>query len=337
MRAYSAHGAPPPIKLDANESPWPLPEDARLHIAAAVAALDLHRYPDGRASALREAIAEREGGHPDEFVLGCGSDEVIAMLLTALSSGAVVFPSPSFVMYGMSSRVRELEVRAVPLADEFTLDLDATRDALGGAALAFYASPNNPTGNRFPDEALAELIDGAPETLHVIDEAYAGFADQRTGLFGRENVALMGTLSKVGFAGLRLGWLRAAPALAQELDKVRQPYNLNAMTIEAATVALNEFSPLIDEWVTKVKTERARLSSELSALGHRVFPSEANFLLVDTQGDAEKLAAELREIGIGVRVFANNPRLAGHLRITVGRPDENNALLDALRILRSGT
>jgi histidinol-phosphate aminotransferase len=166
LKAYTVPAEPPPVKLDANESPWPLPEAARRSVADAVAALPFHRYPDGRATKLRAALSSWLDAKPDELVLGAGSDEVIAMLMQAFAAPvgdrppAMLFPGPSFVMYritGLSHGFRPVEV---DLKADFTLDRDAMMAAFAehDPALAFYATPNNPTGNGYDETVLRELI-----------------------------------------------------------------------------------------------------------------------------------------------------------------------------------
>ena len=344
LSAYRVPPAPPAVKLDANESPFPLPPNARARIAAALHGADLHRYPDGRATRLREVLARGLGGSPDEYVLGAGSDELIASLATALSqprAGAerpvVLFPEPTFVMYGMTSRAHGWDRVGVPLDDDWDLDADAMADALERSKpnLVYYASPNNPTGNCFSHERVESLVSAFPDTLHVIDEAYGAYSGQSFATFAEQHphCALMGTLSKVGFAGIRVGWLRIDEALSGELDKVRQPFNLNTVSQIVATLALTDLAPLLEEQITSIVAERESLAGELDrheAL-HR-YPSGANFLLVRYSGDVPELCAMLLDREIAVRQFSKgDPRLRSCIRITIGTPEENERLLEALR------
>lgn len=334
----------PPIKLDANESPWPLSDDARVRMAHALASLPLHRYPDAKATALREALAARIGTRPEALVIGTGSDEIIAVLHTALARSerppVVLYPGPSFVMYRINALTHGLESVEVPLADDWQLDVDAMRAAIAehDPALLYYATPNNPTGNTFDPAALLDVIDGAPDRLHVVDEAYGPFhrddgvvQTHRDWLAGRPHLAIMGTLSKIGLAGLRIGWLECDPRLAAELEKVRQPFNLDSLAQAAGVFALTELAMELEARQRGIVDERERLAAALAEIpGGHVWPSQANFLLFD-HPDAVRLAHELRAThGIGVRVFAGHPRLEGRMRITVGTPTENDALLTAL-------
>ncbi|MBW2461211.1 MAG: histidinol-phosphate transaminase [Deltaproteobacteria bacterium] len=343
LTAYTPK-APAPIKLDANESPWPLPEEARKVLAAALACLDLHRYPDPRATRLRALLAERHGGAADDYVVGVGSDEVICLLMQALSeprqglhAATVLFPEPSFVMYRHNGTVSGMRPVAVPLGPDFSLDASAMAAAVLECRpnLIFLASPNNPTGNAFADEAINEVIDAAPDALVVIDEAYAPFAGRSLGALvdDRPNVALMGTLSKVGLAGARVGFCRLPPSLAAHVDKARQPYNLSSLSLCAAELALTDLSAVLEGQVAAIVEERGRLESALREYAElRPLPSAANFILTEVEGRnaAARVAVALRKADIAVRAFPAPGPLAKHLRITVGTPDQNDALLAAL-------
>ncbi len=344
LSPYRVPPAPPEVKLDANESPWPLPPEARARIASVLHAIDAHRYPDGRATKLREALSRGLGGSPNEYVLGAGSDELIALLATAMATprpGAerpvVVVPEPTFVMYRMTSRAHGWETTGVPLDSAWDLDEGAMAGAIERLQpkLVYYATPNNPTGNCFSRDRVRSLVDAFPNTLHVVDEAYGAYSGQSYATFAEERpqCALMGTLSKVGFAAIRVGWLRIDEALSPELEKVRQPFNLNTASQEIARLALTDFAPILQEQITTVVAERERLAvalDEHDAL--HCCPSDANFLLVRYAGDVPELCSALLEREIAVRQFKHgDPRLQSCVRITVGTPDENQRLIVALR------
>jgi histidinol-phosphate aminotransferase len=343
LSAYRVPPQPPAVKLDANEGPWPLPPEARARLAAVVRNAELHRYPDGRATKLRETLAWALGGSPDQYVLGSGSDELISLLATAMSTPrataprpVVVFPEPTFVMYRVTSRAHGWEPVGVPLDDAWHLDADAMRATIARVQpnVVYYASPNNPTGNCFSREVVQSFVDSFPDTLHVIDEAYGAYSEQsfETACQDRPQCALMGTLSKVGFAGIRVGWIRLAEPLAHELEKVRQPFNLNTVSQEIATLALTDLAPVLEEHVTLVVSERERLAAELGRHQRlRCFPSDANFLLVEYAGAVPSLCEALLQREIAVRQFSGgDPRLRRCIRITIGTPDENDRLIDAL-------
>ena len=344
LKAYTVPKKAPAIKLDANESPFALPEHVQDELGAAVGRLSLHRYPDGSAGELRQALATYlSTGAPvdaSRLLLGVGSDEVITMLMNAFGKGGaqgeaacVVFPAPTFVMYDVTARAHGLRPLAVPLGADFVFDEAAFAEALEAKpALAFYATPNNPTGRSLDDATLRRLIEAFPTTLHVLDEAYGPFergADghaktRRSWADEYPQVAVMGTLSKVGLAALRVGYLYAGAPLLGELQKVRQPFNLNLPAQVIATHLLRHHSSLLESHIAMVVAERARMFAALAS--RTPLPSEANFHLV--RMSAEEGAA-LREGGVGVRIFRDEA-LRGWARITVGTPEENDALLQAL-------
>jgi histidinol-phosphate aminotransferase len=331
------------VKLDANESPWPLPPEARARIAAVMHATDLHRYPDGRATKLREALARGLGGRPEQYVLGVGSDELISLMATAMSRPrpgvehpVVVYPEPTFVMYGMTSRAHGWQPIGVPLDDAWDLDTEAFGDALERTKpnIAYYATPNNPTGNCFSRDRLEMLVESFPDTLHVVDEAYGAYCGQSFAAFCEQHpqCALLGTLSKVGFAGIRVGWVRLDENISHELEKVRQPFNLNTGSQEIATLALTDLAPTIEQHVTAIVAERERLAVELDRYDAlQCFRSQANFLLVRHSGNVPDLCRALLGREIAVRQFSSgDPRLQSCIRITVGTPEENQLLVEAL-------
>lgn len=344
LHAYTVPAAAPPVKLDANESPWPLPPESRERLARALAGIDLHRYPDPRATGLRQALCAHLGSSPDELIIGSGSDEVIALLMTALgrppkgrATAAVVYPHPTFVMFELSARVHGLEPVPVPLDATWQLDLDAMLATLERVQpnLVFLASPNNPTGNCFDEQAMAAIVEAAPGTLVVIDEAYGAFSGKTLSHWcdRHPNVALLGTLSKIGFASARVGWARLHPELAREVDKARQPFNLNSLSQEVGRLALTDLWPTVQTHVTAIVEERGRLAHALDGRpGLRVWPSDANFLLVKVQNeDAGALADRLHGLGVAVRHFGTgHGSLDGHIRITIGTPEEDRRLLEAL-------
>jgi len=343
LSAYHVPPAAPHVKLDANESPFPLPPQARARIAAALHDSELHRYPDARATKLRDALSRGLGGSPNEYVLGAGSDELISLLATAMcrarigaTSPTVVFPEPTFVMYRMTSRAHGWQPVGVPLDEYWDLDLDAMATTLEQTKpnLVYYASPNNPTGNCFSRDRIEQLVRSFPNTLHVVDEAYGAYCQESFATFTEKHpqCALMGTLSKVGFAGIRVGWVRIDEALAQALEKVRQPFNLNTFSQEVATLALTDLAPLLEEQVASIVAERERLRHALDRREpFRCFPSDANFLLVQYEGDSQALCSDLLDREIAVRQFPNaHPRLRSCIRVTIGTPEENERLLEAL-------
>jgi histidinol-phosphate aminotransferase len=340
LTAYAVAKAPGMIKLDAMENPFPLPEPVRAKVAAAVAAVPVNRYPDGGADAVRAALRVSLG-LPDSvgIVLGNGSDELIQIIVSALAKpGAVMLaPEPSFVMYRRNALYSGMRYVGVPLAPDFALDTGAMLEAIARErpALVFLAYPNNPTGNLFGADEVERVVRAVPG-LVVVDEAYYAFADAsflpRIAEF--PNLVVLRTVSKIGMAGLRLGYAVAAPEWIAELNKVRQPYNLNALTQAVAPVLLAEGAMLAEQAVA-LKAERTRLYAALATLpGVTVFPTQTNFALARVP-DAPRWFEALRAAGILVKSLHGwHPLLLHCLRITVGTPAENDALLAALKTLR---
>ena len=337
LTAYAVAKADGLVKLDANESPFPLPGEVRAKIAAAIADVPFNRYPDGGAGDVAAALRARLG-LPDglDLILGNGSDELIQIIALALARpGAVVLaPEPTFVMYRMSALYAGMRYVGVPLAADFTLDSAAIQAAIERErpALVFLASPNNPTGNLFAAADVERILRAAPG-LVVVDEAYGAYANESFLPRAREfaNLLVLRTMSKIGMAALRLGYAVAAPEWIAELNKVRPPYNLNALTQAAARVLLAE-GPLLAHHAATVKAERTRLTAALSALPDvTVFPTQANFVLMRVP-DADRSFAALRAAGILVKnVHGSHPALLQCLRITVGTRAENDALVAALK------
>jgi histidinol-phosphate aminotransferase len=240
---------------------------------------------------------------------------------------------PSFVMYRINAQLSRMRYVGVPLNDDFSLNLDATLAAIAAhqPAVVFVSYPNNPTGPRFARQQVAAILDAAPG-LVVVDEAYQAFAaDTFMDLAGQHpQLIVMRTLSKIGLAGLRLGYAAGAPDVIAQLDKVRPPYNVNVLTQAAAKFALRHLD-VFDAQAAELRAERSRLADALSAHPQcTVFPSEANFVTVRVP-DAPALFAALKAAGILVKnLHGYHPLLQHCLRLTVGSPDENTAVLAAI-------
>ncbi|OBU87223.1 histidinol-phosphate transaminase [Chromobacterium subtsugae] len=335
--AYHVAPAAGLIKLDAMENPWPLPIELQHALAAELAQVALNRYPDanggGLKDDLRAAFAIPAGA---DIVLGNGSDELITLVTQALARpGAKLLAlEPSFVMYKMNALFSGLQYVGVPLNGDFTLNLPATLAAIEREqpAVVFVSYPNNPTGPRYARDEVLAICRAAPG-LVVVDEAYQSFASDSFMDLACEldNLLVMRTLSKLGLAGIRLGYAAASPAWIEQLNKVRPPYNVNVLTLAAAKFALKHLD-VFNRQAAELRAERARLSDALSALPQlAVFASEANFLTVRAP-DAPALFQHLKASGILIKqLHGSHPLLDHCLRLTVGSPDENAALLSAIQ------
>jgi len=332
------------MRLDANESPPIASPAVREAVARAVGRTALERYPDARARELKARIAARTGARAEDLLVGTGSDEVISLMLTALAlprgrapKAVVLAPSPTFVMYRVTARGHGHKAVEVPLDAAWDLDVAAMLKALEllSPSVVFVASPNNPTGNRMSVDRLEALLAGAGDALVVIDEAYVDFAGDslRSWRAKYPRLGILRTLSKVGLAALRVGWLEADEGLVREIDKARQPFNLSAISQAAAAAVLAEAWDEVKAHVRAVVGERQRVAEALRALPEvDVTPSEANFLWLATPRPAADVHAALLARGILVRSFhASGGRLARRLRVTIGEPAQNDALVDALR------
>jgi len=339
LHSYEPRAGTFAVRLDANEPPPLLSPEASAELARAMVPPQWNRYPDARAVELRAAIAATCDASPDEILVGTGSDEVIALLLTALDrpqgknpAPTIVTPTPTFVMYRLSARARGYKVIEVPLDAAWDLDVASMRRAveLARPNLVFIATPNNPTGRSMSLDRLEAVIAAAPEALVVVDEAYVDFAAPKQ-LHLRKaypNVAILRTLSKVGFAALRVGWMIAPAELVAEVDKVRQPYNLPVPSQRGATFVLQHLGAEVTRSCAAVIAERARLGAALTGLGFGVTPSDANFLWVETPGPAGDLCEALAARGVLIKTFhGSGGRLLKRARITVGLPAENDRLL----------
>ncbi len=345
IRALSAYHVPDAggfIKLDAMENPYVWPEEMVDEWLERLRGVDINRYPDPAAGALRARLAEAFAVPAGmELLLGNGSDELIQILAMAVAGpGRVVLaPEPSFVMYRMIAQFVGLDYVGVPLAaDDFSLDRAAMADAIERhqPALVFLAYPNNPTGNAFDAEAMREIIAMTPG-LVVVDEAYAAFADDSflPQLADFPNLLVMRTVSKMGLAGLRLGLLAGAPAWLRELDKLRLPYNINVLTQMSAQFALAH-KDVLDEQTARIRHDRGLLHDALTEIpGLTVFPSQANFILFRTpSGRADPIFQGLKEHGVLIKnLNGAGGMLTDCLRVTVGTAEENAAFLKALRSL----
>jgi histidinol-phosphate aminotransferase len=340
LTAYEVADAAGLIKLDAMENPYRLPPEVRAKIAAAVADVPVNRYPDGGAAGVKAALREAFDISGNlGLVLGNGSDELIQMLTVMVAAPGVTIlaPDPSFVMYRMNAVYAGARFVGVPLAADFALDMKAMLEAIEREepALIFLAYPNNPTGNLFAPEHVEAVLRAAPG-LVVVDEAYHAFAG--TSFLPRvadhPNLVVMRTVSKIGMAGLRLGYAIGAREWTGEIEKIRQPYNLNALTQAVASVLLRE-SALLEAQAAAIKAERSRVAVALAALpGVEVFPTHTNFVLARVP-DAPRWFERLRQARILVKnLHGWHPLLTNCLRITVGTPEENDAVLAALPLNR---
>lgn len=327
------------IRLDSNESAFHPDDEEMASFQEELGKLALNRYPEVSGRPLREALARRWDVAPDEILLGNGSEEIISILTIAFgeaSSGVparVLYPDPTFNQYEALARGYGAEPVPVPLGDGFGLDEARFAEAIRrtAPALAFFASPNNPTGNRFDADVLCRLA-RLGDAAFVVDEAYADFSGEtliprvRTtpGLF------VMRSLSKIGLAGLRIGALIGARDAIAELDKVRLPWNVNVVSLALGCATLRHPERLERRIRETVALRRSLAVSLATIPGVTVYPSDTNFLLVRTPRAADEVFAALLARGVLVKNVSAPGALEGCLRITVGTALENQGCARAL-------
>ncbi len=341
MHAYHVADAAGLVKLDVMESPYGLPKELADEVGRIVAGLSLNRYPVPTAHKLRGLIRDvMQVPTGCDVLLGNGSDECIQYITAAIAGeGAVVMaPAPSFAMFSIYATLFRLRFVGVPLREDFSLDTEAFLVAMAKEkpAVVWLAFPNNPTGNAFPVADIERIIRAAPG-LVVIDEAYQPFAGATfmPRLAEFENMVVMRTVSKIGMAGLRLGYVCGRPEWIEAFNKTRSPFNINVVT-EAVAIKLIENKKVLDAQAAKVLAERERVRPLLEALpGLTVYPTAANFFLARVQGGAgagPRVFESLKSQGVLVKDFSGgHPLLENCLRLTIGTPDENRILLAALR------
>ncbi len=337
LHAYHAPAGRGMLKLDAMENPYPLPQALCEEIARLVMDAPLNRYPDASAAALKEKI-RAVSGLPQgmELLLGNGSDEIIQLLAMAVNKpGAVLLGvEPSFVMYKMIAAFTGMQYAGVPLKDDFTLDLPAILEAVKRhrPALVFLAYPNNPTGNLFDADAIAQVIEAAPG-LVVVDEAYYAFTDASfiPKLAQFPNLLVMRTFSKLGMAGLRLGFLAGAGRWVEQLEKLRLPYNVGVLPQLVAETLLQHHGVLMQQ-AARIRQDRVWLYERLvGTVDVHAYPSEANFILFRVN-HAGRVFEDLKRRGILIKnLHGAHPALDHCLRVTVGMPEQNDQFVTALQ------
>jgi histidinol-phosphate aminotransferase len=318
-------------KLDANENGYDVPAAAKKEILRRIAKIDFNRYPDPGCSALKELIAGKNGVKPSNIVMGNGSDEIIHYLIQAFTNTGdrVVIPDPTFEVYRILALANGAKPVMVPLDEKFDLDERAVLKASKGAKLIFIAYPNNPTGNCFSEDRIRRIIKGA-SCLVVLDEAYFQFSGRSflPELRENKNLIILRTFSKAySMAALRLGYLIADEKIATVINKVRLPYNINALSQAGAGVMMKLSTDRITGIILREKEMMYRLITET----YPVVRSNANFLFIRVK-DGKKAKKIFEKNGISIRIFTGG-RLDNYIRLSIGTPQENRA---ALKILKRG-
>lgn len=337
LSSYHVADASGLTKLDAMENPYTWDADFTQAWLESLKNAHLNRYPDPTGQNLKQLLCDVMQIPADlDVILGNGSDELIQMLAMAVNKpdAVILAPEPSFVMYKHIAKTLGMRYVGVPLvAGQFNLDMFAMLEAIDTyqPALTFIAYPNNPTGNVFSRADIEDIIDCSPG-LVVLDEAYAPFTDHSflSCVQKYPNVLVMRTVSKLGLAGLRLGYLVGSKAWLEQIEKIRLPYNINTLSQLSACFALEHYETF-QQQTQQIRQDRATLLQKLSAMPQvETWDSEANFILMRVE-NAVAVFESLKQQGILIKcLHGAHPMLDQCLRVTVGTEQENQAFLQAL-------
>lgn len=318
------------IKLDANECPYSPPLTLNLK------SLKLNRYPDPEARALKKILSEMWDTRPENILQGNGSDELIYYLI-AVTGGPVLYPVPTFSMYGIIGRILRQRTIEIPLDEKFDIPADNFINVIKKQkpGIIFLSSPNNPTGNMFSKERIIDVIKQS-DCIVIVDEAYQPYARNNNGFIPYtkkyKNLLVMRTFSKIGLAGIRLGFLIGNSRILKEINKARLPYNVNILTQNIALETLKKRS-FFNDVVKRVLSEREWLIKELRSIDQiTVYPSDANFILFRIR-NAKRIHEGLIKKDILIKNLSNV--IPDCLRVTVGKKEENRAFIKALKELMS--
>jgi len=335
LKAYHVETVEDGIKLHANENPYPPSPELLKKILARFEKLSLNRYPDPDCKKLKEAISTRIGVPTNQLVIGNGSDELIQNLMQVFCNegDTVAFPDPTFAMYAITAKGMGLKVHTFPLNDNWDFKVTPLIEKLNAshARIVFISYPNNPTGNCFSRTEIQKLVENF-EGIVVLDEAYYDFSGQSflSQMKDHNNLVILRSLSKIGLAGLRVGYGIFPSTLVDEINKVRLPYNSNSISQIGATELMNNFET-VQKQINSIKEERTRLLDELAKIKSiTAFPSDANFILFKASHDGESIYRNLIKNGVLVRNLGAHPRLKNCMRVTIGTKAENDQFLNRL-------
>ncbi|RJR19484.1 MAG: histidinol-phosphate transaminase [Nitrospiraceae bacterium] len=338
LRAYQAEEIPCRIKLDANESPYSAISSQSGSTRTEQSAVSfknnlqtLNRYPDPQATTIRKLIAKELKVKPQNILHGNGSDELIYNLISVFG-GPVLYPGPTFSMYGIISQALGEKKVEVPLDNKFDLDVKKMLAAIKKykPKLVFLSSPNNPTGNCFSEDRILKIIRQS-KGLVIVDEAYQPFSDKKSFvplIRKYKNLVILRTLSKIGLAGLRVGFMITGPDIINEVNKVRLPFNVNVLSQKVASEALQNRRQMKSD-IRAIISGRKRLYKELSEMdGVIPYPSDANFIFFKVE-DGNRIYGGLLDKGVLIRNM--NSVGDGFLRVTIGTPQENEIFIKTLK------
>ncbi|MHB8262316.1 MAG: histidinol dehydrogenase [Acidimicrobiales bacterium] len=343
---YSSPQTQVEVKINANEYPFAVPDAWKDELAGRIASLETNRYPDRRATRLRDGLGDWIGTAPVNIFAGRGSNEVLQCLLLAYGGhgrSALVF-EPTYQMHSRIAAITQASVVSVMRRHNFEVDMGRMRDAIRtyDPHVIFLCSPNNPTGMLEPMEVIEEVL-RLSSGLVILDAAYGEFATgavldpAAVNFKGKERLAVVRTFSKVwALASMRIGYMIAAPSVVQACELVALPYHIDAISQEVGLIALEHTGELQDR-VSAITSERDRMFTRLAGLPVKVWPSQANFLLFRPLSiEWAKLMDSMLVRSILIRDFSEEPGLEGCFRVTVGTVEENDRFLDALGEILNG-
>ncbi|MBV51573.1 MAG: histidinol-phosphate transaminase [Nitrospinae bacterium] len=335
LKPYHVENIDCDVKLHANENPFPPSEELLETFTASIRNFQLNRYPDPDSKKLKDSIAKRLNTDTSRLVIGNGSDEIILLLLQVFCSegDSIIFPDPTFAMYAIIAKGLGVKPVNIPLNDHWDFDADELLKVAehNKSRIIFLSYPNNPTGNCFSENQVRKVVENFSGIV-VVDEAYYDFA--RKSFVGEinkhNNLVVLRSLSKIGLAGLRVGFGVADPLIIDQINKVRLPYNSNTVSQTLAEYLITHFDP-VQKQIDSILDERVRLMGELEKMDSlTVFPSDSNFFLFRTEQSADKIFRYLIDNGILIRNLSSHPRLNNCLRITVGTRGENDQFLSKM-------
>lgn len=332
LKAYHVENIDCAVKLHANENPFPPPEELLTACEGELSGFKLNRYPDPACQSLRQTLAKRLQVSADNLVVGNGSDEIIQILMQIFCDAGdkVAFPDPTFAMYSIIAEGMGLQPVAYPLDERWDFQADAFMEMVEkqNPKILFFSFPNNPTGNCFSQPEIKKVIERF-RGIVVADEAYYDFSkktfihDLRT----HNNLVILRSLSKIGLAGLRVGYGIADPYIIEQINKIRLPYNSNTISQAISEKVLSNFSS-IQKQIDWIIQERERLVNALANIKSlTVYPSNSNFILFRVDRQPAALFKKLMEKGILIRDLNSHPRLKGCMRVTIGSREENDQFL----------
>ena len=335
LKAYHVKNFDCAIKLHANENPFSPSPDIQKLFAQTLSEIEFNRYPDPCSLGLRKVLSKKLHIAPNHLVIGNGSDELILLLMQIFCEpgASVAFPDPTFAMYSIIAKGMGLKPISFPLDNQWNFSAEQFLELAkkNKAQIIFISYPNNPTGNCFEEEQVRKVIEEF-KGIVVLDEAYYDFSKRSfiDLIKNHNNLIVLRSLSKIGLAALRVGFGVAHPKIIEVIDKVRLPYNSNAVSQKFSEKALQNF-PLIQEQIDKIISERKRLRSVMSKIPSvTTFPSDSNFILFRSELEVFQ---GLIDGGILIRELGSHPRLKNCLRVTIGSPSENDAFLERIHSL----